>query len=285
MTEPTFDARLDRCPLCASSRIGAHDRDSKGIVIDRCADCALMFMNPQYTERYLQAYYAGYITDEERGGREAARKRRQKEAAFDLIARHRSASGRFLAVGCGGGLELEIARERGFEAEGYDVDPVTTAQVSARLGLPVYSGDFDDLKLPGARYACVFADQMLEHPKNPADYLRRFLELLAPDGVLYLGVPNLASFSARLKTVQGKLGLKNRTRGSHYDTDHHLFHYTPAALRRLLGREFGYDVLAVAGDPRVEISPGRYRLARRHPALCSRLAVVARPAVAGGESS
>ena len=42
--------------------------------------------------------------------------------------------------------------------------------------------------------------------------------------------------------------MKRRSRGSHYDTDHHLFHYTPAALRRLLTGEFGFEVLVVAGD-------------------------------------
>ena len=129
-----------------------------------------------------------------------------------------------------------------------------------------------------ASYACIFADQMLEHPKDPAAYLRRFRELLTPDGVLYIGVPNLGSLNAYFKTIRGRLGLKRRNRGSHYDTDHHLFHYTPAALRGLLTDEFGFEVLCVAGDPRVEITPTRYRLARRVPALCSRLAVVARPA-------
>lgn len=275
MLEPTFDLRFDRCPMCRSARIGAHDRDSKGIAIERCQDCGLMFVNPQYSEQYLTDFYTAYITPEERRGRGAERKRRQKEVAFDLIARHQ-VGGRFLAVGCGGGLELEIARERGFEAEGYDVDPGTTAEVAARLGLPVHSGHFADLDLAPASYACIFADHMLEHPKDPAAYLRRFRELLTPEGVLYIGVPNLASLDACFKTIGGRLGLKRRNRGSHYDTGHHLFQYSPATLRRLLEREFGFELLCVTGDPRVEITATRYRLARRFPVFCSRLAILAR---------
>lgn len=234
-----------------------------------------MFMNPQYTDQYLAEYYASYITPTERDGRERKLKRRQKSAALALVQRYRRV-GRFLGVGCGGGLELEMARDLGFTPEGYDVDPATTREVAERLGLPIHCGDFMTLALTPASYDCIFADQMLEHPRNPAAYLRRFRELLAPDGVLYLGVPNLASFSARLKTAQDRLGLKHRRRGRHWDTDHHLFHYTPASLRRLLTREFGYEVLCLAGDPRIEIAPWRYRLARRQPAMCSRLAVIAR---------
>jgi len=236
-----------------------------------------MFMNPQFTEQHLIDFYTSYITPSERDGKETDLKRRHKQAAFSLIEEFRR-SGRFLAVGCGGGLELELAREYGFAPEGYDVDPATTAAVAARLGLPVHSGEFADLDLPPASFGCIFADQMLEHPRDPADYLRRFRDLLEPEGVLYLVVPNLASNSAILKTARGRLGLKRRSRGSHYDTDHHLFHYTPATLRHLLEREFGFEVLRLVGDPRVEISSVRYRLARRHPAFCSRLAVVARPA-------
>lgn len=277
MAKRRFDTPLERCPLCNSPRIGPHDRDGERTVIDRCSDCGVMFMNPQYTLDHLDRYYATYIAQSMDEGAAAEDRRRQKDVAFDLVDEFRQGD-RFLAAGCGGGLELEIARDRGFEPEGFDIDPVITARVSMRLGLPVHCGRYGDLDLPANSYDCIFADQMLEHPRNPAGYLRLFRALLRPRGVLYLGVPNLASLSARIKTALGKLGLKGRRRGSHYDTDHHLFYYTPRVLQRLLEREFGFEVLLVAGDPRIETSPARYRLARRYPAFCSRLAVVARPA-------
>jgi SAM-dependent methyltransferase len=277
IASPTFDPRLERCPLCRSARLIAHDRDARGITLDRCRDCGVVFCNPQYTADHLARYYAAYVTPAELDGRVPERWRLRKLAAFDWIERFRH-GGRFLAFGCGGGLELEIARARGFDVEGYDVDPAATARVAGRLGLPVHCGAFDQLELPQASFGCVFADQVLEHLRDPAGSLRRFRELLQPDGVLYLGVPNLASWSARQKTLLGRLGLKGGRRGSHYDTDHHLFHFSPVVLRRLLTREFGFEVLAVAGDPWLDIHPLRRRLACRHPAFCSRLAVVARPA-------
>jgi len=185
--------------------------------------------------------------------------------------------GRFLAIGCGAGLELELAREAGFTVEGYDVDAEITKEVSERIGVPVYSGDFAELNLPDAHYDCMFLDQVLEHPKDPAAYLREIGRLLKSDGVVYIGVPNLASFSSMLKTLQGRLGLKKSGRGNHYDTDHHLFYYRPQVLRKILEQEFQFEVLAVVGDPRVTISSLRYKMARVFPALCSRFVIIARP--------
>lgn len=277
MADARFDPPLEHCPLCRCERLARFDHDSKGLSIDRCRDCGLWFMNPQYTESYLEHYYATYIKPDEREGKEAQEKARQKRAGLQALTRWRR-GGRFLAVGCGGGLELEIARELGFTVEGYDVDPATTQEVARRLGVPVHAGAFSDLQLPDGGFDCIYLDQVLEHLKNPADYLRRLRRLLKPDGVVYIGVPNLASFSARLKTLQGRLGLKRGSRGRHYDTDHHLMHFRPRPLQRILEREFRFEVLAVLGDPRVGISPLRFRLARRHPLLCSRFVVIARPA-------
>lgn len=276
MNQVSFDPSLQSCPFCGSANLGHHDRTHQGINIDHCRECDVLFMNPQYTAAYLNEYYASYINLDQRAGNEPDEKHLQKRAAFNLIKRFQQ-GGRFLAIGCGGGLELEIAKELGYAVEGFDVDPEVTSEVSRRIGVPVHSGNFADLKLPSSSYDCLFLDQVLEHPKDPAEYLRQIHRLLKPEGVVYFGVPNLASLSARLKTTLGRVGLKNRNRGRHYDTDHHLFYYRPSVLKGLLEKHFKFQVLAVVGDPRVTISPTRFRLARRYPLLCSRFAVVARP--------
>jgi 2-polyprenyl-3-methyl-5-hydroxy-6-metoxy-1,4-benzoquinol methylase len=276
VTSKKFDDPMISCPLCSSEALGHFDRDFRGVNIDICHSCKLLFMNPQYTEDYLNDYYSNYVTEEERSGKISEDRYRQKRAAFDFLTPFKS-EGRFLAVGCGGGLELEIARELGFMPEGYDVDPDATREVSERIGLPVHSGDFFELDLSDSSFDCLFLDQVLEHPKDPAKYLRKIHQLLKPEGVVYLGVPNLSSFSARLKGLLGRLGLKKRSRGKHFDTDHHLFYYRPEPLAEILEKEFGFEILAMAGDPRVSISSARYGLARRIHPLCSRFAIVARP--------
>jgi len=237
-------------------------------------------MNPQYTDAYLAAFYAQYITAEYPFGPEIlAISSQRRRGIFALIGQHVPV-GRLLSIGCGDGLELQIARQQGWAVEGYDVDPATTERVARKLGVPVYSGDLCGLRLPEASYDCVYMDQVLEHPKRPQDSLREARRLLRPGGVLFVGCPNIRSIASAGKTLLERLGLKRRNRGRHYDTQHHLFYYSPGVLRRILQRHYGFRVLLVQGDPLVwrRKLPGRLYvlLCQRLPCLDSTFRMLAR---------
>ncbi|MBW3614901.1 MAG: FAD-dependent oxidoreductase, partial [Actinobacteria bacterium] len=75
---------------------------------------------------------------------------------------------------------------------------------------------------------------VLEHVDDPAAALRRLRGWLAPGGVLLAGVPNLASWQARL----------GGPRWYHLDLPRHRTHFTPAGIEALLER-CGFEVLAV----------------------------------------
>lgn len=245
-----FDPLLSACPLCKSQRIGPFDEDHDGRQVFRCRDCRVMFMNPQYTDQHLAEFYAGYteMTPAEDSFALATR-RLCKLNDFEMIHQH-AHPGRFLGVGVGDGLELEIARDHGWEIEGYDVDERATKVVAAKVGATVHSGNLLELRLPANRYDCIYMDQVLEHPKNPQDYLRECLRLLSAGGVLFIGCPNIGSLASRGKTLAGKLGLKKaKSRGRHYDMWHHLFYYSPGVLSRILEEHYGYRVLVAEGAP------------------------------------
>lgn len=247
-----FDPPMDRCPLCGSGSIGWYDRDARGVQIHRCAECGVRFMNPQYTTAALDRFYASYVACYElsHDPRRRARRRAQKQRSFDLIEKYR-APGRLLSVGSGDGVELEVALERGWEAIGHDLDPAAAAEVAARTGVAVLTGDLIAQELPAGSLECVFMDHVLEHLRDPASYLSFVKRALAPGGILYVGVPNIASISSRWQESMGRLGLKRRTRGRHYDTGHHLFYYSPRSVRHVLEQCFGLSVLRIRGDPKV----------------------------------
>jgi SAM-dependent methyltransferase len=280
----TFDPPLRACPHCASADICPLDRDHRGVSIWRCRRCTVRFMNPQYTDAHLAAYYASYISDFERAASPEYQAPRRVAKAEHLAAVERHvAPGRLFSIGVGDGLELAVARERGWTVAGYDVDPATTERVARQLGITVHSGDLFALDLPAGGFDCVFMDQVLEHPKNPADYLRLVRRLLQPAGVLYLGLPNVGSLSSEWKRVLGKIGLGG-TRGKFYATEHHLSYFTPRAAREVL-RLHGFDVLELSGDPRPYGGPNplrrlKQRLNRRFPVTDSSLRVLATPAAA-----
>lgn len=276
------DAPLRACPLCDAREIRPFDRDFRGAHIWRCTRCGVRFMNPQYTDAYLQEYYATYIQEELEPPARKARRLAQKRASVKLLERYVS-PGRFFSIGCGDGMELAVAKTRGWRVEGFDVDPVTTARVAKKVGATVHTGDLFALPLEAGAYDCVYLDQVLEHPKDPAAYLRLCYHMLRPNGLLYIGVPNIESVASSFKTALGRLGLRRRRRGKHYDTFHHLFYYSPRTLPRLLEERYGFRVEAVRGDPkpRTSLAPLvalRDAVARRVPRLDSSFVVLARRA-------
>jgi SAM-dependent methyltransferase len=204
----------------------------------------------------------------------------QKTANFELIERFVK-PGRLFSIGCGDGVELQVAKSRGWTVEAYDVNAVTTARIAKKVGATIHTGNLLALPLAGDAYDCVYLDQVLEHPKDPGDYLRLCHRLLKSDGVMYVGTPNIDSLSSTVKTALGKAGLKKR-RGRHYDSFHHLFYYSPSTLPGLLERVYGFRVLHVQGDPKPNMSRRalvalRDSLQRRFPALDSSFEVLARP--------
>jgi SAM-dependent methyltransferase len=271
--------------MCRSPRIARYDHDHHGRVIFRCRACGVKFLNPQYSDQYLADFYARYTgTKPPKDPRITARRIALKTDCLGWISRH-VGPGRFLSIGCGDGLELEVARDHGWQVEGYEVDLELSKRTAGRTGLTVHCGDFFALRLPPDHYDCVFMDQVLEHPKNPRDYLLEAHRILTGGGVLYIGSPNIMSLANHAKTILGKLRLKRR-RGTQYATFHHVFYYSPSMLAGILQRHFGFDVVALQGDPFPVVERGfnpvtwirraRVLLNRRFPVLESTFRLVAR---------
>ncbi len=270
--QKAYDPPLTQCRFCQSSELVHYDHDHLGAQIDRCNSCGVKFMNPQYTDAYLEEYYSNYIHEGYHPGEQAERDRSiRKKRSLDLIQKHQS-PGRLLCIGCGDGLELRLAEQQGWSVVGYDVDPTVTERLQQELGVPVHSGALGDLNEPP--FDCIYVDQVLEHPKNPAQMLREIDALLVPNGIVYLGVPNIESLSSRYKTIMGKLGLK-RKRGKHYDSWHHLFYYGPKTLTQIMERR-GYQVLELKGDPNHPSDSVIDSLSQRFPLLESTFCLVAR---------
>jgi SAM-dependent methyltransferase len=279
---PTYDAPLTACTVCGGAPLRPFDRDDyRGNRIDRCAACGVLLVNPQYTDAWLARFYADYNSlaslapgDDVPHRKQIAVRTEGKRRALQWLARFQP-PGRVLMVGCGDGLELQVGKELGWRPEGYDVDPATTERIAAHHGVPVHCGDLATLAERVAPFDAVFMDQVLEHPKNPGAYLRMARDLLRPGGVLFVASPNVRSLSACTKTLTGRLGLRGRRRGRHYDSGHHLTGFSPAVLRRVLP-QFGFAVLAVRAAIKPQRNPLTGLLGDHLPFLDSNFAVLAR---------
>lgn len=236
--------------------------------IVRCGICGhgqlARFPDAAYlAEAYAVAADGAYV-EEEVGQRATAR------VTVELIERH-VAPGALLDAGCWVGFLLDEARRRGWRAAGIEPSAYAAAYARQRLGLEVTRGDlFSVSPAPGAFDAIVLGD-VIEHLVEPGAALNRLAELLSPDGVIALVLPDAGSWIARALGSRWWSVIPT-----------HVQYFSRRSLRALLERH-GWAVLDVATAPKA-FTVGYYlsRLGGYSPALGrAAVAIASRIGIAG----
>ncbi|MBI3772483.1 MAG: class I SAM-dependent methyltransferase [Gammaproteobacteria bacterium] len=229
-----YENTYTACPACGDKQIQLLIKDFRGNQIFRCRACSVQFMNPVYADAYLADYYAGYYGGGESGQDIAASQERTNRAKQVFIDRYFERPGRVLDFGCGNGNFADFAMRHGWQVVGYDVDCDAMARVSDRLKINIACGPLDGVDWQDQKFDLIHAHHVVEHLKHPVRDLKILANLLVPGGYIYIGVPNIHAWSARVKYLMEKLGLKRGRVGKYYDSDHHVFYYSPQSMRRLL---------------------------------------------------
>jgi SAM-dependent methyltransferase len=221
------------CATCGAAG-SVHEDDAADYVtgeafsVFRCPACDVAFTWPRPAS--MDAYYPSRYR---RYARPVAALLRALYAVRVRRWASGRASGRALEVGCGAGWMLHALAHRGWQVLGLERTPEQAAFASGELGVPVMVGGIERLPELGS-FDLIFLFHVLEHLDAPAAALRACAERLKPGGRLIVAVPNYASWQARY------------ARGGwfHLDVPRHLYHFTPAALSRLL-RQAGLSPLEV----------------------------------------
>ena len=239
------------CPLCggAAGALVVAARDdwnpqgpAQGLVfqVRRCRVCGGCFTSPRFREEAkhlpFQGDYPFYLR---------ARSTRQAPdeaalAAFatraDRLQQAHPAPGRVLDLGMGDGAFLSLMRRRGWSVAGMDVEPDLVTFAQAHLDLAeTWVGDAERDPLPEGPFDAVTLWGLLQLAYAPQALLEKIRAVLAPGGVVAIGVSNISGAGPRLFGPHWRgLGLPR-----------HLVHYAPATLERLLDRA-GFQVLSCA---------------------------------------
>jgi len=140
-------------------------------------------------------------------------------------------------LGCGTGVFLDVARERGWTPWGLEVSEYA-AGVARQRGLNVVCGPIDAALLPGRRFDAVTMWDVIEHVADPAAAVAAAAGALRPGGVLAISTGDVTSLAARLSGPDWHL----------FNLPEHLFFFSPEALRRLLAAH-GARVVKVLREP------------------------------------
>jgi SAM-dependent methyltransferase len=228
----------------------------------RCAACGFLYRHPGIRpERLGDLYATGKYAKSLSGKYTDTRIRRYEVTMAPFGPLFESGHGRrLLDFGCGNGLFLDIAHERGFEC--YGVDLAADAIEAARKkpsGRHTYHGAPDDVpEIAAGGFHVITMWSVLAHLARPVEDLSRLRRLLSSDGVLLI-----------LTVNGGSLVLKRRLETWGGFTPNHLLFSSPQTLPLLL-RRAGFGAVVMPpwyGEP-VEcgssrLSPAAQRRLRR----------------------
>ncbi|MEW6319634.1 MAG: methyltransferase domain-containing protein [Acidobacteriota bacterium] len=218
------------CPTCAADH-STHELTKDHLALVRCLECGLVYVNPifdeqHYKEVYGSATYQAIMKDLGEASHEYRVERFGRERV-EVMGQHLEgvAQPRYLDVGCSTGFVVEAATQRGWRAEGIDLNP-SAIEFGQRRGLNLRVAALEEAGVaPGSLDAISLFD-VLEHLARPAEVVVQAAGLLRPGGVLYLYVPNYDSASRLLMGAD-----------AHFIwPTHHLNYYTPATLSDLVAR-------------------------------------------------
>jgi 2-polyprenyl-3-methyl-5-hydroxy-6-metoxy-1,4-benzoquinol methylase len=249
------------CQLCGESRQRPLYRPRgpgwKYRVV-QCPSCGFLYRNPNIRpDRLGDLYATGYSRF--LSGQYARRRQRRYQVVMDAIAPvfDQGHGRRLLDFGCGTGLFLQLAEQRGFQAYGVDLSPDSVAQASRRLTTArVFHGsplEVDEIASGGFDVITMWS--VLAHLPRPVAELSTLRSLLADGGVLVI-----------LTVNGGSLHLAGLGSGWGGFTRNHLMFYSRDTLPRVL-HAAGFGAAGLVPFYGDEISAGESSLSPREVRL------------------
>jgi len=131
--------------------------------------------------------------------------------------------GEILDIGCGTGAFLNNMQQADWKITG--LEPDENAIKTANSLYNIFPKNPDELfSLPSNNFDAITMWHVLEHVHQLQEYIEQLKNLIKPDGVIFIAVPNYQSFDAEVY-------------GAHwaaYDVPRHLYHFSPKSMEKLV---------------------------------------------------
>lgn len=171
-----------------------------------CANCGFRWLYPQPTGEELAAIYSEqYFLDE--GDEKITEivntlKRATANVYLEQLVKGNLPSPsqlKLLEIGCGMGDFLLEAQSRGFKVSGLEVTDHLVELANRRLGTTsVQKGFLESSSFQSETFDVIAFFDVIEHVRNPLDFMSRVNRLLKESGKVYIVTPSLDSWSAKL---------------------------------------------------------------------------------------
>ena len=223
----------DHCPLCLSEMITDHFNctdhfiSKEEFVIARCVTCGFLFTQDYPDENEIYKYYesTGYIShsDTSEGiinkiyhlARQVMLLRKRKIIKITTGLKH----GNLLDVGSGTGHFASVMQNSGWSVKGIEINEKARDFSSSTFNLEIIA-PHQISELDSNSFDCVTVWHVLEHFHDPDKYISDIIQLLKPEGICLVALPNSASCDAKYY----------RHVWAAFDVPRHLWHFDPVTF-------------------------------------------------------
>lgn len=236
-----------QCKLCGCQVERPRYR-LNGFAVLACPDCGLVFADLEPTREELRhtyglryflerkGYYFRNVVADPTMGREDG----QIADFKDWLDRLESlkGKGRLLDVGCGIGIFLAMAKERGWDAYGVDISEEAVEIARSRFGVKAIAGTLAEARFPDHFFDVITLLDVFEHFPNPLVELGEIGRILKEDGPIFLNTPNERALLRRMAHTLYRLSFGRWTypirKVFH---QYHLYYYSLDTLRAILHKQ------------------------------------------------
>ena len=225
------------CEICNGKDfdlIATKIREGTGRIL-QCNNCGLITQGLDWDSKQLRNYYEdeyqrtnSLVSGTVQSPLEHFQARLQTiQPVFEQIHSLLTPETRVLEIGCGAGALLSLIKPHVAKCVGIELNKTFSEFINENLGIEAYSGSIDDAKFD-YKFDLIISIATLDHLPSPYETLVTMRDLLAPDGKIYIEVPN------RNEGLNHYIPSPNREMFNKFFWHRaHLFYFTKATITAL----------------------------------------------------
>jgi 2-polyprenyl-3-methyl-5-hydroxy-6-metoxy-1,4-benzoquinol methylase len=217
------------CIICGSQNLKTLSGYTEAALC-QCGNCSMVFSRKIPTLQELDNHYRNYSYSKEVFVSPVTITRYNE--LLDEFEKYRK-NNLLLDVGCGVGLFLKVAIDRGWQVYGTEYSD-KAIEICEAKGIKMKKGVLNAADFNGLQFDVVTSFEVIEHINNPLPEMENINALIRPGGLFYCTTPNFNALSRYYLKADYNI----------IKYPEHLSFYTPKTLK-FLCKKFGFKSLRI----------------------------------------